>query len=216
MALAKCLDMTQASVSPSEEILDLQNALAGPISSLRSLVSRSFPELLVDIKTNNAGGTSSAISDMTYSTLTYLEALPGYEKTVEGILSRSQSERSWLMGSIDTPSPARSANEEGGIVNLYVGESSSWAAVHQSGANAMIADVIGTLLIHLDGRSRSMRKPVGYAFLLNNCRFCPDTRAVMLIVTVSHVRNTTSSFSSDIIGPTAEDMLNRAFRTAKK
>ena len=123
VALTKCLDMTHAAASPTEEILDLQNALAGPIANLRSLVSRSFPELLVDIRTNNAGGTSSAISDTTYSTLTYLEALPGYEKTVEGILSRSQSERSWLMGSKDTPSPARSASEEGGIVNLYVCES---------------------------------------------------------------------------------------------
>ena len=32
------------------------------------------------------------------------------------------------------------------------------------------ADVLGTLLIHLDGRSKAMRKPVGYSFLLNNCR----------------------------------------------
>ena len=125
-ALQKCLAMTDAAGSTSEEVLDLQNALAGPISNMRSLVSRSFPELLVDMRMNVSGGTTSTISETTYSTLTYLEALPTYEKTVEGILSRSQSERSWLMGSKDTPSPARSAAEEGGIVNLYVGMS-TWA-----------------------------------------------------------------------------------------
>jgi hypothetical protein len=32
---------------------------------------------------------------------------------------------------------------------------------------------------------------------------------------VSHIRNTTSSLNSDIIGPGAEDMMNRAFREAK-
>jgi hypothetical protein len=33
---------------------------------------------------------------------------------------------------------------------------------------------------------------------------------------VSHIRNTTSSFNADIIGPGAEDMLNKHFREAKK
>jgi len=76
----------------------------------------------VDIRTGSGGpSTSSAISDSTHSTLTYLETLPAYEKTVEGLLNISQSERSWLMGQKDPPSPARNANEEGGIVNLYVG-----------------------------------------------------------------------------------------------
>ncbi|ORX34454.1 Cullin repeat-like-containing domain protein [Kockovaella imperatae] len=181
-ALRKCLSMTDAAGSSIEEVLDLQNALAGAISNLRSLVSRSFPELLVDMRTNSSGGNTSAISETTYSILSYLEALPTYEKTVEGILSRSQSERSWLMGAKDTPSPARSAAEEGGIVNLYV------------------ADVIGTLLINIESRAKVMRKPIGYSFSLNN---------------LSHIRNTTSSFNSDIIGPSAEDMLNKSFRTAK-
>ena len=122
-ALGKCLDMTQmSSQHPSEEALDLQNALTNPLSTLRNLVSRSFPELLVDIRMTQGSGTTSVISDTTYSTLTFLETLPAYEQTVEGILSRSQSERSWLMGAKDAPSPARSAAEEGGIVNLYVGE----------------------------------------------------------------------------------------------
>jgi len=86
------------------------------------------------------------------------------------------------MGAGEAPSPARNAQEEGGIINLFV------------------ADVLGTLLIHLDARAKSMRKPVGYTFLLNN---------------LSHIRNTTASFHSDIIGPGAEDMLNKAFRDAK-
>jgi hypothetical protein len=33
---------------------------------------------------------------------------------------------------------------------------------------------------------------------------------------VSHMRNTTAGFNSDIIGPGAEDMLNKAFREAKR
>ena len=32
---------------------------------------------------------------------------------------------------------------------------------------------------------------------------------------VSYIRNSTSSFNADIIGPGAEDMLNRNFREAK-
>ncbi len=37
----------------------------------------------------------------------------------------------------------------------------------------------------------------------------------MLKQTVSHIRNTTASFNSDIIGPGAEDMLNKSFHDAK-
>lgn len=157
-ALSKCLSMTH-STSP-----DLQSALSGPISTLRGLALRSFPELLVDIRTAQGGGTTSAISDTTYSTLTYLETLPAYDKTVEGLLGRSQSERSWLMGAKEAPSPVRSASEEGGTVNLFVGMySAAWSDKLMDSA-----DVLGTLLIHLDGKSKSMRKPVGQAFLLNN------------------------------------------------
>jgi exocyst complex protein 7 len=88
------------------------------------MILRSFPELLVDIRmTPTAGGSSSGISDVTYSTLSYLEGLPTYLTTVKGLLGRSsQSERSWLMGGKEAPSPAKNANEEGGVVNLYVGE----------------------------------------------------------------------------------------------
>jgi hypothetical protein len=78
----------------------------------------------VDIRTaRSGGGATSAISETTHSTLTFLENVPAYEKTIEGVLSRSQSERSWLMGAKDPPCPARNAAEEGGIVNLYVGKS---------------------------------------------------------------------------------------------
>ena len=120
--LHKCCAMVHLNAA-SPEARELQTALTTPLSTLRGLVLRSFPELLVDIRT--AQGTTqptSAISDSTHSTLTYLETLPAYEKTVEALLGRSQSERSWLMGQKDPPSPARSANEEGGLVNLYVGE----------------------------------------------------------------------------------------------
>jgi exocyst complex protein 7 len=33
---------------------------------------------------------------------------------------------------------------------------------------------------------------------------------------VSHIRNTTSGLNSDIIGPGAEDMMNKGFRDAKR
>ncbi|WVW83405.1 hypothetical protein I302_105424 [Kwoniella bestiolae CBS 10118] len=180
--LTKCLNMTQTPLS-TMEVKEVLTVLNQPVSSLRSLSLRSFPELLVDIRTTQIDGQlTSSIADITHSTLSYLEQLPEFEKTVEGLLGKSHSERSWLMGQKDAPSPARNAGEEGGTVNLFV------------------ADVLGTLLIHLDARSRAMRKPIGQAFLLNN---------------LSHIRNTTSSFHSDIIGPGAEDMLNKAFRDAK-
>ncbi|ORY27086.1 Cullin repeat-like-containing domain protein [Naematelia encephala] len=177
-SLTKCLSMTHSSSSP-----ELLNIFSGPISTLRGLCLRSFPELLVDIRSApTTGPPTSAISDITYSTLTYLETLPAYEKIVEGLLGSAHAERSWLMGAKDLPSPVKSASDEGGIVNLYV------------------ADVLGTVVLYLEQRAKSMRKLVGQAFLLNN---------------LSHMRNTTSSFTSDLIGPGAEDMLNRSFRDAK-
>jgi exocyst complex protein 7 len=125
-ALNKCLSMTDANTS-NDNVKELIAAITTPITTLRGLVSRSFPEFLVDIRTASGGpSTSSAISDSTHSTLTYLETLPVYEKTVEGLLNRSQSERSWLMGQKEAPSPAKNANEEGGIVNLYVGKCSNY------------------------------------------------------------------------------------------
>ena len=123
--LTKCFSMTHTDASTSEA-RELSTAVTTPLSTLRGLVLRSFPELLVDIRTTQTkAGSSSAISDSTHSTLTYLETLPLYQETVEGLLARSQSERSWLMGQKDPPSPAKNANEEGGVVNLYVGGSFS-------------------------------------------------------------------------------------------
>jgi len=59
-----------------------------------------------------------------------------------------------------------------------------------------------------------MRKPIGQAFLLNN-RESLSKEGDKLTREVSHIRNTTASFNSDIIGPGAEAMLNKAFRDAK-
>ncbi|KAL1409715.1 exocyst complex component exo70 [Vanrija albida] len=66
--------------------------------------------------------------------------------------------------------------------------------------NLYAADTLGTLLIHLDQQAKTMRRPVSSTYLLNN---------------LSYIRNTTSSFNADIIGPAAEDMMNRHFREAK-
>ena len=120
-AISKCLQMTNTPPS-SPEARDVASILAAPLSTLRGLVLRSFPERLVDIRTAASGGPlASAISEVTFSTLTYLEMLPQYGPTVEGLLSSSHSERSWLMGAKEAPSMARSASEEGGVLNLYVG-----------------------------------------------------------------------------------------------
>lgn len=115
---SRCLTKTNSPVAP-----EVVTPLSQPLSTLRSLVLRSFPEMLVDIRSTTSQGNTSGISDTTYSVLTYIETLPAYEKTVENLLSKSHSERSWLMGAKDAPSPARSAAEEGGVLNLYVGES---------------------------------------------------------------------------------------------
>lgn len=115
-------------------------ALSGTVTTIRGLAMRSFPEFLVDIRTASGGngngtgngngngngggerGPSAGISDTTHSTLTYLETLPAFEVTVETLLQSSQSQRSWLMGASEAPSPVRSAAEEGGVVKLFVGE----------------------------------------------------------------------------------------------
>lgn len=116
----QCLGKTHSPVAA-----EIVTPLAQPLSTLRSLVLRSFPEMLVDIRSTQGRGDTSGISDTTYSVLTYIETLPAYEKTVESLLSKSHAERSWLMGAKDPPSPVRSAAEEGGVVNLYVGELNS-------------------------------------------------------------------------------------------
>ncbi|ODN84885.1 hypothetical protein L202_00737 [Cryptococcus amylolentus CBS 6039] len=180
--MTECLSRLGTPSSPATK--DLISTLHQPISTLRSLSLRSFPEALVDIRSARADGPStSAIIDISYSTITYLENLIRYEDVVEGLLGKSVSERSWLMGLKDAPSNVRSADEEGGIVKFFV------------------ADVLGTLLRHLEAKSRGMRHPVGQAFLLNNS---------------SHIRNMLIIQSnSDITGPGAEAMLNKAVRDAR-
>lgn len=162
---SRCLNKTNSPASA--EILQ---PLSQPLSTLRSLVLRSFPEMLVDIRSTSASGNTSGISDTTYSVLTYIETLPAYEKTVESLLSKSHSERSWLMGAKDAPSPVRSAAEEGGVINLYVGASSVplLAGLVMDRQLTNSADILGTLLSHLEQRSKPMRKPIGPTFLLNN------------------------------------------------
>lgn len=120
-AVHKCFDMCAAPTDPS--VLSA-SVLGGNISMLRQLSMRAFPELLVDIraaKTSGVGAMSSAVADTTYTVLTYLEVLPGHQDVVTQLLGSSQSQRSWLMGQKQAPSPATSADEEGGIMNLYVG-----------------------------------------------------------------------------------------------
>jgi exocyst complex protein 7 len=131
--LTKCLSMTRTPPTGSE-VRDMLTALSGTVTTIRGLAMRSFPEFLVDIRTASGGngngngngngdrGPSAGISDTTHSTLTYLETLPAFEVTVESLLQSSQSQRSWLMGASEAPSPVRSAAEEGGVVKLFVGE----------------------------------------------------------------------------------------------
>jgi exocyst complex protein 7 len=67
-----------------------------------------------------------------------------------------------------------------------------------------IADLLSALICALDSRSRSMRKPVPSIYMLNN---------------LSYMRNnlilSNQSAANDIMGSTAEDMLNSAYRDAK-
>ncbi|WVQ78246.1 hypothetical protein IAT38_000329 [Cryptococcus sp. DSM 104549] len=181
--LSACLSRTNSPVSVDTK--DLVSSLNQPVATLRSLSLRSFPETLADIRTARADGTppTSAVSEVTYSTIGYLESLVQYESTVESLLAKSISERSWLMGMKEPPSSVRNAGEEGGIVKFF------------------IADVLGTLLIHLQDKSKAMRRPIGQAFMLNNA---------------SHIRTTLIIQSnSDITGPGAESMLNKAVRDAR-
>jgi len=132
---------------------DLQTALTGSLNALRGMALRSFPERLVDIRSPPRSGMapSSAISETTYNTLAYLEALPSFGNLVETLLrSSGHVERAWLMGAAAPPSTAKSAATEGGLINLYA------------------ADVLGTLLSHLETQCKMMRRPIGPTFLINN------------------------------------------------
>ncbi|XAO24207.1 hypothetical protein I312_103002 [Cryptococcus bacillisporus CA1280] len=180
--MSSCLARLGTLQSPATT--ELVTALDQPVNMLRSLSLRSFPEMLADVRSaKTEGPPTSAISDVTYSTISYLESLMEYEKVVEGLLGKSKSERSWLMGLNELPSSVRSADEEGGIVKFFV------------------ADVLGTLLNHLHAKAKGMKRPIGQAFLLNNA---------------SHIRNMLIIQSnSDITGPGAEAMLNKAVRDAR-
>ncbi|WVO16993.1 hypothetical protein L204_104679 [Cryptococcus depauperatus] len=180
--MTSCL--SRLNTPASSQTRDLVSTLNQPISNLRSLSLRSFPEKLADIRSARTDGSlTSAISEVTYSTITYLENLMEYEQVVEGLLAKSISERSWLMGMKEAPSNIRSAEEEGGIVKFFV------------------ADVLGTLFIHLNARTKAMKRPIGQAFMLNNS---------------SHIRNMlVIQSNSDITGPGAESMLNRIVREAR-
>lgn len=99
----------------------VRNIFATHLGTLRSIALRSFPELLVDIKTSPlSGGSSSGIADITHSTIRYLERLPRHETLISKLL-QSLGERNWLMGASEPPSSAKSASE-GGILNLFVGK----------------------------------------------------------------------------------------------
>ncbi|GMK59487.1 hypothetical protein CspeluHIS016_0800930 [Cutaneotrichosporon spelunceum] len=167
----------------SEDVPEVRTALSSQLVAMRALALRSFPERLADIRAvPRSPPSSTQIDDTTHETLAYLEQLPVLGNLAETLLrSTGHGERAWLMGGA-APSGATSAQEEGGIVNLYA------------------ADVLGTLVGALEGRAKGMRKPVGATYLLNN---------------LSHLRNATSSFNADIIGPAAEDLLNKHFRDAK-
>jgi exocyst complex protein 7 len=97
----------------------LQSLFVNHLNALRSILLRSFPELLVDIKTAAAAGANSNITSITQSTIRYLENIPLHE-TVIGNLLQSLGERNWLMGASEPPSPAKSSTE-GGLLRLFVG-----------------------------------------------------------------------------------------------
>lgn len=133
---------------------DLQNALSQPLSLLKGMALRSFPERLIDIRTPLPKGgphtMSTAVSDTTHNTLAYLEALPSFGSLVDTLLrSGGKAERAWLMGAAP-PSTAKSAGSEGGLLNLYA------------------ADVLGTLLQFLESQAKNTPRPVGATTYVNN------------------------------------------------
>lgn len=150
----------------SEDVPEVRTALSSQLAAMRALALRSFPERLADIRAPPRSPPSSTqIDDTTHATLTYLEQLPVFGTLAETLLrSTGHGERAWLMGGA-APSSAVSAQEEGGIVNLYA------------------ADVLGTLIGALEGRAKGMRKPVGAAYLLNNCESTPIARIAKPSVT---------------------------------
>lgn len=139
----------------SEDIPEVRTALSTPLAGMRALALRSFPERLADIRAPPRNPSmTTGVDDTTHATLSYLEQLPTFGALAETFLrSAGNGERAWLMGMKEPPSSARSAAEEGGIVNLYA------------------ADVLGTLLSYLEGRAKGMRKPVGAGYLINNCKY---------------------------------------------
>lgn len=198
---------------------DMGKIVVEGTAALRQACLRSFPELLVDVRTSTRAKDSSlsSVADITYSVsvghtythvlpltlasivsqvVSYLETLPAYEDTVISLLNHL-GDRNWLMGA--QPSTKLSAQESDGdgILQHY------------------ITDLLSALVTSLDTSSRSSastapassssRKPiVSSIFMLNN---------------LSYMRNnlilSSQSSASDILGTTAQDLLNAAYRDAK-
>lgn len=144
------LDTRLGQVFGTREAEEVAAVLPNAMAVLKQLAQRSFPERLVDIRNPSRNNVANVgVDPITHSTLSYLEVLPKFGSVVDGLLRSGRGERSWLMG-LPPPSPAKSAEEEGGVLNLYV------------------ADILGALIQHLEQKAAPMRKMASYTYFLNN------------------------------------------------
>lgn len=147
------LDTRLGQVLGTREAEEVAGVLPNAMAVLKQLAQRSFPERLVDIRNPSRNNVANVgVDPVTHATLSYLEVLPKFGTVVDGLLRSGRGERSWLMG-LPPPSPAKSAEEEGGVLNLYV------------------ADILGALIQHLEQKAGPMRKLASYTYLLNNREF---------------------------------------------
>lgn len=144
------LDSRLGQVLGTREAEEVRDVLPNAMAVLKQLAQRSFPERLVDIRNPSRNNVANVgVDPTTHNTLSYIEVLPKFGNVVEGLLRSGRGERSWLMG-LPPPSTAKSADEEGGVLNLYV------------------ADILGALIQHLEQKAAPMRKLANYTYLLNN------------------------------------------------
>lgn len=152
------LDSRLGQILNTREAEEVAAVLPNSMAVLKQLAQRSFPERLVDIRNPSRNNVANVgVDPTTHSTLSYIELLPKFGAVVDSLLRSGRGERSWLMG-LPPPSPAKSAEEEGGVLNLYV------------------ADILGALIQHLEQKAAPMRKLAGYTYLLNNCEFSASQR----------------------------------------
>ncbi|QRW05322.1 exocyst complex protein exo70 [Ceratobasidium sp. AG-Ba] len=209
MALAIYSSLTQVQDQYSDILLRRagrkDNDLSTGIHALRGVCIRSFPELLLEIKTPamspptatpGRGEIGTGIADVTVSTVEYLEQIPAVADAMSSMLI-TLGDGNWRMGEGTIPG-AKTRIEESSEPERVILE-------HFTCKSIFALDIISTLLSTLTTVSRFLKRPALTAiFMLNNVSYLRDR---VLLAPRSNI--------DDLLSSPTQEALNSNFRSSK-